>query len=199
MIFICSSCKIEWVFSNSSLIVISLNLIFWTNYCLCLTIIIFISHLSYFMSSQIIFKRHLKNYIDFFSFFLQMYLVHDLNPTCNSNNPNLTIIFFMGLLVAQMMNGKKHGQHAPTTIEKSAYVGQKSGYLKTWTTMFEFYHCPMILTLWQVFKMMWLKLAKTSFQVWLQIQGVTISSIYGHINYFFLFTWKIIVYIFRIS
>ncbi|CAK9882025.1 unnamed protein product [Sphagnum jensenii] len=25
------------------------------------------------------------------------YLVHDLNPTCNSNNPNLTIIFFHGI------------------------------------------------------------------------------------------------------
>jgi hypothetical protein len=25
------------------------------------------------------------------------YLVHELNPTCNSNNPNLTIIFFHGI------------------------------------------------------------------------------------------------------
>jgi hypothetical protein len=25
------------------------------------------------------------------------YLVHDLNPTCNSNNPNLAIIFFHGV------------------------------------------------------------------------------------------------------
>jgi hypothetical protein len=37
----------------------------------------------------------------------------------------------MGLLLAQMMNGKKHGQQAPPTIMKSAYVGQKSGYVKT--------------------------------------------------------------------
>jgi len=37
----------------------------------------------------------------------------------------------MGLLLAQMMNGRKHGQHAPPTIEKSAYVGQNSGYQKT--------------------------------------------------------------------
>jgi len=37
----------------------------------------------------------------------------------------------MGLFLAQMMNGKKHGQHAPPTIENSAYVGQKSGYPKT--------------------------------------------------------------------
>jgi hypothetical protein len=48
--------------------------------------------------------------------------------------------------------------------------------------MFEFYHYLMILTLWQMFTMMRLKLAKMSFKVWLQIQGVTISSIYGHIN-----------------
>jgi len=37
----------------------------------------------------------------------------------------------MELFLAQMMNGRKHGQHAPPTIEKSAYVGQKSGYPKT--------------------------------------------------------------------
>jgi len=37
----------------------------------------------------------------------------------------------MGLLLAGMMNGRKHGQHAPPTIKKSAYVGQKSSYLKT--------------------------------------------------------------------
>jgi hypothetical protein len=37
----------------------------------------------------------------------------------------------MGLFLAKMMNGRKHGQHDPPTIEKSAYVGQKSGYLKT--------------------------------------------------------------------
>ncbi len=36
----------------------------------------------------------------------------------------------MGLLLAQRMNGRKHGQHAPPTIEKSAYVGHKSGYPK---------------------------------------------------------------------
>jgi len=37
----------------------------------------------------------------------------------------------MELFLAQMMNGRKRGQHAPPTIEKSAYVGQKSGYPKT--------------------------------------------------------------------
>jgi hypothetical protein len=35
--------------------------------------------------------------LTFFLFLLQKYLVHDLNPTCNSNNPNLTIIFFHGI------------------------------------------------------------------------------------------------------
>jgi hypothetical protein len=49
------------------------------------------------MYSQIISKRFLKNCVDSFSFSLQKYPVHDLNPTCNSNNPNLTIIFFHGI------------------------------------------------------------------------------------------------------
>jgi hypothetical protein len=75
---------------------ILLNLIFSTNYCLYLTIIICILHFFYFMYSQIISKRRSKNFVDSFSFSLQKYPVHDLNPTCNSNNPNLTIIFFHG-------------------------------------------------------------------------------------------------------
>jgi hypothetical protein len=49
------------------------------------------------MYSQIIFKRCLKNCVDPFSFSLQKYLVHDLNPICNSDNPKLTIIFFHGI------------------------------------------------------------------------------------------------------
>jgi hypothetical protein len=49
------------------------------------------------MYSQKNFKRSLKICVDFFSFSLQKYVVHDLNPTCNSNNPNLTIIFFHGI------------------------------------------------------------------------------------------------------
>ncbi|CAK9881018.1 unnamed protein product [Sphagnum jensenii] len=49
------------------------------------------------MYSQIIFKRCLKNCVDPFSFSVQKYLVHDLNPTCNSDNPNLTVIFFHGI------------------------------------------------------------------------------------------------------
>ncbi|CAK9235043.1 unnamed protein product [Sphagnum troendelagicum] len=97
MTFICESCKIDLVFSNSSIIVFLLNLIFSINYCLYLTTIICILHLSNLMYSQIIFKRCLKNCVDPFSFSLQKYLVHDLNPTCNSDNPNLTVIFFHGI------------------------------------------------------------------------------------------------------
>jgi len=37
----------------------------------------------------------------------------------------------MRFLLPQMMNGRKHGQHYPPTIEKKAYVGQKSGYPMT--------------------------------------------------------------------
>jgi len=50
------------------------------------------------MYSQIISKKHLKKCVDSFSFSLQKYPVHDLNPTCNSNNPDLTIIFFHGIV-----------------------------------------------------------------------------------------------------
>ncbi len=32
-----------------------------------------------------------------FSFPLQIYPVHDLNPNCTSENPNLTVIFFHGI------------------------------------------------------------------------------------------------------
>jgi hypothetical protein len=177
----------DLVFSYSSIIVFLLNLMFSITYYLHLTTIICILHFFNLMCSQIIFKRCLKNCVDSFLFSLQKRVVYDLNPTCNSNNPNLTIVFFHGIAFGTNDEWKE--------TKNSAYVGQKSGYRKTWTRMFEFYHCPMILTLWQVFTMMWLKLAKTSFKVWLQIQGVIISSIYGHINYFSLCTLKIIVYI----
>jgi hypothetical protein len=74
-----------------------LNLVFSNNYCLYLTTIICILHFSNLLYSQIIFKRCFKNCVDPFSFSLQKYPVHDLNPTCNSDKPNLTIIFFHGI------------------------------------------------------------------------------------------------------
>ncbi len=91
-----------------------LNLIFSTNYCLYLTTIIFILHFSYFMYSQIISKRHLKYCVDSFSFSLQEYLVHDLNPTCDSNNPNLTIIFFHGIAFGTNDEWKETWTTCPT-------------------------------------------------------------------------------------
>ncbi len=39
----------------------------------------------------------MKSYIGFFPFPLQKYPMHDLNPSCTSKNPNLTIIFFHGI------------------------------------------------------------------------------------------------------
>ncbi len=92
---------------------ILLNLIFSTNYFLYLTTIICIFHFSYFMYSQIISKRHLKNYVDSFSFSLQE-LVHDLNPTCNSNNPNLTIVFFHGIAFGTNDEWKETWTTCPT-------------------------------------------------------------------------------------
>jgi hypothetical protein len=66
------------------------------------------------MYSQIIFKRCLKNCIDFFSFSLQKYVVHDLNPTCNSDNPNLTIIFFHGIAFGTTDEWKETWTICPT-------------------------------------------------------------------------------------
>jgi len=97
-----------------------LNLIFSTNYFLYLTTIICIVHFSYFMYSQIISKRHLKNCVDSFSFSLQEYVVHDLNPTCNSDNPNLTIVFFHGIAFGTNDEWKETWTTSPTNIgEKS--------------------------------------------------------------------------------
>jgi hypothetical protein len=105
--------------------------------------------------------------------------------------------FFMGLLLTRMLNGRKHGQHTPPMIKKNAYAGQKNGYLTTSKVMFEFYHYLMILTLWQVSTMMWLKLARTSFKVWLKIQGVTIILIHEHIIILCVLQLSIIACIFR--
>ncbi len=87
----------DLVFSYSSIIVFLLNLMFSISYYLHLTTIICIFHFSNLMCSQIILKRCLKNCVDSFLFSLQKRVVHDLNPTCNSNNPNLTIVFFHGI------------------------------------------------------------------------------------------------------
>ncbi len=102
------------VFSNSSIIVFLVNLILSIDYCLYLTTIICILHFSNLMYSQIIFKKCLKNCIDFFSFSLQKYLVHDINPTCNSNNPNSTNIFFHEISFATNDEWKETWTTLPT-------------------------------------------------------------------------------------
>jgi hypothetical protein len=66
------------------------------------------------MYNQMISKRRLKNYVDSFSFSLQKYLVHDLNPTCNSNNPNLTIILFHGITFGTNDDWKETWTTRPT-------------------------------------------------------------------------------------
>ncbi|KAH8944395.1 hypothetical protein BDL97_13G107500 [Sphagnum fallax] len=42
------------------------------------------------------------------------YLVHDLNPTCNSNNPNLTIVFFHGITFGTNDEWKETWTTCPT-------------------------------------------------------------------------------------
>jgi len=87
--------------------------------------------------------------------------------------------FSMGLLMGLMTIGREHGRHASLMVKENAYVGHKCGSQRTWMIMSKFCHYHMILMLWQVSTMMWLKLAKTSFKAWLQIQGVTISLFMG--------------------
>jgi hypothetical protein len=90
--------------------------------------------------------------------------MHDLNPKCTSTNPDLVMIFFMPLHVG-MMSGRRHGHQLPPIEEKNPYIGQKSGYLKTWEKMFEFLLYHMILILW-VFIIMLQISTKPSFIVW---------------------------------
>ncbi|CAK9881983.1 unnamed protein product [Sphagnum jensenii] len=52
--------------------------------------------------------------VDSFSFSLQEYLMHDLNPTCDSNNPNLTIIFFHGIAFGTNDEWKETWTTCPT-------------------------------------------------------------------------------------
>jgi hypothetical protein len=46
------------------------------------------------------------------------YLVHDLNPTCNSNNPNLTIVFFHGIAFGTNDEWKETWTTHPTNDRK---------------------------------------------------------------------------------
>ncbi|KAH8944391.1 hypothetical protein BDL97_13G107300 [Sphagnum fallax] len=46
------------------------------------------------------------------------YLVHDLNPTCNSNNPNLTIVFFHGITFGTKDEWKETWTTCPTSYRE---------------------------------------------------------------------------------
>jgi len=113
------------VFSNSPIIVFLLNLIFSINYCLYLTTIICVLHFFNLLYNQIIFKRCLKNCVDLFSFYLQKYPVHDLNPTCNSDNPNLTIIFFHGIAFGTNDEWKETWTTRPTNNKEECICWPK--------------------------------------------------------------------------
>jgi len=66
------------------------------------------------MYNQINSNAHFNNCVDRFSFPLQQYPVHDLNPTCDSNNPNLTIIFFHGFAFGMNDEWKETWTTRPT-------------------------------------------------------------------------------------
>ncbi|CAM6033429.1 unnamed protein product [Sphagnum compactum] len=53
------------------------------------------------------------------------YLVHDLNPNCNSNNPNLTIIFFHGITLGTNDAWKETWTTRPTNNRKECICWPK--------------------------------------------------------------------------
>ncbi len=63
--------------------------------------------------------------LTFFLFLLQKYLVHDLNPTCNSNNPNLTIIFFHGIAFGTNDEWKETWTTCPTNNKEECICWPK--------------------------------------------------------------------------
>ncbi len=127
-------CKLNFIFSNSQIIVflffiLSIKYMYFVKYHDCISLIV---HFFDFIYQSINFQTFFTSLVDIcFCSPLQKYLVYDLNPNCTSKNPNLTIIFFMGLFLGKKRNGRKHGQHASRVIEKRAYVGQKYGSQRT--------------------------------------------------------------------
>ncbi len=60
----------------------------------------------------------MENCVDSFSFSLQKYIVHDLNPSCKSDKPNLTIVFFHGIAFGTNDEWKETWTTCPTDNRK---------------------------------------------------------------------------------
>jgi hypothetical protein len=141
----------------------------------------------------------LKNRVDPFPFSLQKYLVHDLNPTCNSDSPNLTIIFFHGIAFGTNDEWKETWTTRPTNNrEECIYWPEKwlpedlNNNVRILSLSYDSNTVASVHNdVTEIGKNL--------------IQSLVINSrcdnllFYGHIDYFSSCTLKIIVYIFRIS
>jgi hypothetical protein len=148
------------------------------------------------MYGQIIFKRCLKCCVDSFSFSLQKYVVHDLNPTCDSKNPNLTVVFFHGITFGTNDEWRETWTTRPTNNEEACICWPEKWLPEDLNNNVRIlslsYDSDIVASAHNDV----IEIGKNLTQVWLQIQGVTISSIHGHIHYFSLGALRIIVQIF---
>jgi len=125
--------------------------------------------------------------------------VHDLNPTCNSNDPNLTIIFFHGIAFGTNDEWKETWTTHPTNNREKCICWPEKWLPEDLNNNVRIlslsYDSNIVVNIHNDVT----EIGKNLIQTWLQIQGVTISSIYGHVNYYSLCTLKIMVCNFRIS
>ncbi len=123
--------------------------------------------------------------------------MHDLNPTCNSNNPNLTIVFFHGIAFGTNEEWKETWTTCPTNNRKKCICWPEKWLPEDLNNNVRILSLPYDSNIVANVHNDVIEIGKTSFKAWLQIQGVKISSIYRHINYFSLCTLRIIFCIFR--
>jgi len=125
--------------------------------------------------------------------------VHDLNPTCNSDSPNLTIIFFHGIVFGTNDEWKETWTTRPiNNREECIYWPEKwlPEDLNNNVRILSLSYDSNIVT--SVHNDV-TEIGKNLIQSLVINSRCAISSIYGHIDYFSSCTLKIIVYIFRIS
>jgi hypothetical protein len=150
------------------------------------------------MYSQIIFKRCLKNCADSISCSLQKYLVHDLNPICNSNNPNLTIVFFHGIAFGTNDEWKETWTTFPTNNREECICWPEKWLPEDLNNNVRIlslsYDSNIVASVHNDVT----KIGKNLVQSLVTNSRCDNLFYYGHINYLSLCTSKIIVYDFRI-
>jgi hypothetical protein len=124
--------------------------------------------------------------------------VHDLNPTCNSNNPNLTIIFFHGIAFGTNDEWKETWTTCPTKNREECICWPEKWLPEDLNNNVRILSLSYDSNIVANVHNDVIEIGKNLTQSLVQIQGVTIFSIYGCINYYSFYTLKIIVYSFRI-